>query len=286
MLADFTVIIPSVGRCQLQRCLQSIACGSVLPSRMIVVDQGDNPEVTHWLQRFDSLGFEILHLHSAKRSPASARNEGLEHVQTAFVAALDDDCIAERNWLEKMELKLGENPAAIVTGRLEPAGDGIPPTIVTSQTPCIYRRPAVRILSPLASANMGFALKTAQAIGPFDQHLFAAEENDWAYRALTARIPIIFAPEIVVYHLHWRDEGQMAATYRIYAWSQGAFYGKHLRRGDWLMVIRAALSFYRGARELFYGLIYKDQRRRTNGYARVSRLIPGLFAGLRGLGSS
>jgi GT2 family glycosyltransferase len=286
VLDNITVIIPTVGRPILERCLQSIAGGTVLPVRIIVIDQGDNPAVTDWLRSLNALGLKTLHLRSTERSPASARNRGIERVGTPFVAAIDDDCLVEKDWLEKMEIRLRQNPTAIITGRLEPAGDGIPPTIVTSRVLHIQRRPSVTNLSPLASANMGFSVGTARHIGPFDRDLFTAEENDWAYRALRAGVPILYAPELVVYHLHWRDRSQLAATYRTYAWSQGVFYGKHLRRGDWSMLLRTAISLFRGVRSLIIGLFNSDYGRRVDGYARMTRLLPGLIAGLRGLGLS
>ena len=118
------------------------------------------------------------------------------------------------------------------------------------------------------------------------RRLYTAEDNDWAYRALRAGIPILYAPEIVVYHVHWRDKTQMAAVYRTYAWSQGAFYGKHLRQGDWSMLLRTAISLFRGVRSLINGVLNNDYDRRANGYARLTLLLPGLIAGLRGLGSS
>lgn len=286
VLDHFTVIIPTVGRPILQRCLQSIASSTVLPARIIAIDQGENPAVADWLRDVEALGVETLHLRSAERSAASARNRGVEQVETSFVAAIDDDCVVEKDWLERMDIQLHQNPTAIVTGRLEPADDGIPPTIVTSRVPRLFRRPSVRNLSPLASANMGFAVLTARHIGVFDESLSAAEENDWAYRALRAGVPILYAPEIVVYHIHWRDKSQLAATYRAYAWSQGTFYGKHLRRGHLSMLLRTAFSLIRGARSLMVGVLKNDYRRRADGFARITHLIPGVVVGLRGLGSS
>lgn len=286
VLHDLTVIIPTVGRPILRRCLQSIAEGTVLPARIIAVDQGENLEAADWLRNIEATGVEIFHLRSSERSPASARNRGIEQVQTPFVAAIDDDCVAERDWLEKMEMRLHQNPTVIVTGRVEPAGNGIPPTIVTSTVPCLYSRPSIRIHSPLASANMGFALHIAQCIGPFDGDVSPAEDNDWAYRALRAGIPILYAPDIIVYHIHWRDDAQLAAVYRAYAWSQGAFFGKHLRQGDWAMLLRTTIALERGVRSLINGVLHKDYPRRANGYARLTRLLPGLVAGLRGLRSS
>jgi hypothetical protein len=133
---------------------------------------------------------------------------------------------------------------------------------------------------------MGFALRIAQYIGPFDRDLFTAEDNDWAYRALRAGIPILYAPEIVVYHIHWRDKAQLAAVYRAYAWSQWAFYGKHLRQGDWSMLLRTTISLFRGVKSLINGVLHNDYGQRADGYARLTLLLPGLVAGLRGLGSS
>jgi len=277
VLDDFSVIIPTVGRPILQRCLQSIADGTVLPARIIAIDQGDNPMVADWLHGLEETGIATFHLRSTERSPASARNRGIEHVQTLFVASVDDDCIVEKDWLERMETQLHQHPAAIITGRVEPAGDGIPPNVVTSTVPCVYRRPSVRISCPLASSNMGFALHTSQRIGPFDGNLPTGEDLDWAYRALRVGIPIIYAPEIVIYHVHWRDKSQMAAVYRAYGWGAGAFYGKHLRRGDWSMLLRTAISLFRAVKSIIIGDLYKDYSLRV-----VTHLLPGLVAGLRG----
>ena len=286
VLDDLTVIIPSLGRSLLQRCLQSIACGAAWPASIIVVDQGNNPEVADWLHDLAATGLKTLHLRSSERSPASARNRGLEQVRTRFVAAIDDDCFAESDWLEKMEIRLHQNPASIITGRLESAGEGIPPTVVTFKFPRLYSLPSVRSASPLASANMAFALSTARQIGPFDADLLAAEENDWAYRALHAGIPILYAPEVVTYHVPWRDKGQLTATYQAYAWTQGAFFGKHLRRGDWSMLLRVGISLIRGGRSLMSGILHNDYDRRTRGFAKLTLLLPGLVAGWRGKGSS
>lgn len=286
IIEDITVLIPTIGRPTLKACLASIASGTVVPACLIVIDQGVNPGVSHWVNDTKALGLTVLHLRSGARSPASARNLGIEYVQTSLIAAIDDDCIVEKNWLENMGNRLHKHPTAIVTGRLEPAGNGIPPTVVTSSVPRVYVKPSVRNLSPLASANMAFALCTARQIGSFDEELFAAEENDWAYRALRAGIPIVYEPEAVVYHIHWRDDSQMVATYRSYAWSQGAFYGKHLRRGDWSMILRTSVSLFRGVRSLIVGILDGDVRRRLDGYARITRLLPGLVAGLQGAGLS
>jgi hypothetical protein len=133
---------------------------------------------------------------------------------------------------------------------------------------------------------MGFALKTARRIGQFDGSVSPAEDNDWGYRALRLSIPIVFAPELVVYHVHWRTEAELKAAYKAYGWSQGAFYGKHLRLGDWSMALRIAISLWRGVRGLVRGVALDDFDLKVDSLGRLECLLPGLLAGLRGLPST
>jgi glycosyltransferase involved in cell wall biosynthesis len=285
VIGDISVIVPTLGRPILARCLQSIVGGTALPARVVLVDQGEDRKTVDQLRVLDSSGCEAVYFQSDERSPASARNAGIQQVEGGFVVAIDDDCFAAADWLEMVERRLRQDPGAIITGRLEPVGNGVPPTVVTSPVPCIHRRPSLRIHSPLASANMAFALSTAMMIGPFDGGVSPAEDNDWAYRALRMGIPIVYAPEVVVYHQHWRTEAQLRATYRAYGWSQGAFYGKHLRNGDWSMVLRAGISLWRGVRSLVYGVVRNDTALKVNAMGRLERLVPGMVAGMRGLAS-
>lgn len=285
-LADVTIMIPTVGRPILERALAAIAAGDRWPAAVAVVDQGENPAVQDWLLGLERRGLRTIHLPSTERSPATARNHGLQHITTPLVAAIDDDCLVAPDWLETAVRLLGERPDALISGRVEAAGPGTPPSTFRSPVAVEYRRPSVRIHCPLQTNNMAFALATARRIGPFDPNLIEAEDNDWSYRALKLGIPIHYRPELVVDHYHWRNPAQLAAVYRSYAWSQGVFYGKHLRRGDWSMAARTALSLFRGGRSLVRGLATNDRDKRLIGHGIMTQLMPGVVAGLRARGAS
>jgi len=62
VLNDFTVNIPTVGRPILQKCLQPIASGTVLPARINVIDLGDNLDVADWLIYIKAMGLEPFHM--------------------------------------------------------------------------------------------------------------------------------------------------------------------------------------------------------------------------------
>jgi GT2 family glycosyltransferase len=281
-LADYTVIIPTVGRPILRECFEALINGRVLPARVIVIDQGDNRDVAEWLRIFDGSGISASHIRSTGRSPSSARNEGMRLVQTPFVAAIDDDCLAEAGWLEAMALHLREDPWQIVTGRVEAAGDGIPQTVITSTEPYLIHHLPIQNLSPLATGNMGVSLEAAKRIGEFDENLFTAEDTDWAYRGLKMGIPVHYTPDVVVYHHHWRDRSQSSGNYKEYAKGLGVFYGKHLRLGDLSMIPRVLLALFRGVKILFQGWRTSDNDLYQKGYARLTRLVPSLVRGLMG----
>jgi len=282
ILENISVIIPTVGRPILSNCLNSIAGGTVLPGCLIVVDQGSNPEVMKWIGDLVLKRVNTIHIQSMERSPSSARNAGIAQVKTKFFAAIDDDCIAESNWLESISACLEKNPNAIITGRVNPAGEGIPPTVVTFPEPRQYLRPSIREVNPLVTCNYGCSLETMRAIGPFDNNLIAAEDNDWSYRALKQGIPIYYEPGVIVHHYHWRNKSDLRKTYDEYAWGQGAFYGKHLKQGDWSMILRSLITFYRGLKSLLFGWVKNDENRILIGIARMTRFFPGLIHGLRG----
>jgi GT2 family glycosyltransferase len=254
----------------------------MLPGCIVIVDQGNTADVAEWIKQADGLGAELLYVKSLGRSPSSARNQGMEKVRSPFVLAIDDDCLAASDWLEKMALHLRRTPNVIVTGRVEPAGDGLPPTIVMDDAPQLIQRPSLRNTSPLSTGNMGVSTTLARQIGAFDENLFTAEDIDWAYRALRKGIPIFYAPDVIVRHFHWRDKGQSAVNYEAYAKGLGAFYGKHLRLGDWSMIGRILLAIYRGTKSLIIGWICSDEDQYLIGLARMKKLLLGVMQEFRG----
>jgi hypothetical protein len=136
---------------------------------------------------------------------------------------------------------------AIVTGRVEPEGDGVVLTIVTSAEPRTYTRPMIDrdVLFP---PNTAFPIRLLERIGYLDEHpslRLAGEDNEWAYRALRSGIPIVYDPDAIVSHVAWQARGELNDMYRRYARGQGAFYGKYVRRGDPFILRRMIRDFVR-----------------------------------------
>lgn len=282
VLEDISVVIPTLGRDTLAECLLRIAEGDAWPASVILVDQGSNPRVEEWVAERASQGLVVEHVRAPRRGRAAAVNRGLERVATLFVAITDDDCFIERDWLRRMATRLRDRPDEIVTGRVEPAGEEPVVAVVTSLTPATFRRPRLKHDS-LSGGNMGAAMVALARIGPLDDDpcLATAEDCEYSYRALRRGVPITYAPEVVVYHLGWRDAGQRASTYRAYARSLAGFFGKYLRRGDWFIALRVGIHLLRSVKRWVLGVVTRNPDRALNGRAYVLGLVPGLVAGWR-----
>lgn len=282
LLDDVTVVIPTLGRDTLEGCLDSIAAGDAWPARLVAVDQGRGARAAGWIEALRSRGMDAVHLPSHETGVAAGRNRGIEQTRTRFFVITDDDCLVEPDWLRSMTLELREHPEAVITGRVDPGGEGVNVSLTHSNTPATLTRPLLKE-DMLYAGNMGCAVDLYEKVGPFDEGEYVnySEDNDWGYRAQRAGIPIIFFPSAAVRHLHWRSPDQTLETYANYAQGQGGFYGKHLRRGDAFIALRTVVTYLRAARRMAAGALQGNAMRRKNGWITLRRLGPGIVRGIR-----
>jgi GT2 family glycosyltransferase len=277
-----TVIVPTTGGSVLAGCLDSLAAGSVWPARLIVVDQGCSAEVTDRVNALRARGVNAVHVASTDTGISAATNRGLERVETTYAAVTHDDCRVRADWLEQLAARLLQIGDAVLTGRVEPEGDGIVLTVKIESEPATYTAPLLRgdVLFP---PNMAFPVRLLHRVGWFDEHpslATAGEDNDWAHRALRTGVPIVYDPTIVVRHLARYKVSELSALHRRYARGQGAFYGKWLRRGDLLIARRAARDLVRAPWLVARGLVTRNSDLVAMGAGEVTGLLPGIIAGL------
>jgi GT2 family glycosyltransferase len=120
------------------------------------------------------------------------------------------------------------------------------------------------------------------AFGAFDEHLETAEDNDLCYRWLQAGRRLWFEPEMVIWHHDWRTPEQLTEHYVAYWRGTGAFYGKHLRRGD-LRILSFIWHDLRASTRAFAAAVIRRRPRWTDWRRGIARGLPvGLLRGLRG----
>ena len=281
VLDDISIVIPTLGRPILEQSLYWILAGSAWPECLIIVEQGSNPDVVDWLKRVQELGITVKHIRSSQRGRSAGINRGLEQVDTRFVAITDDDCFAGEDWLKTLADRLRQYPEAVITGRVEAAGEEMI-VVVTSTTPSIQSHPRLKFDS-MSGGNMGTSLAVFRKVGLFqeDPVMSTAEDAEWAYRALRKGISLHYEPDVVVAHFGWRDERKRVEQYQQYALSHGGFYGKYLRQGDLFILARAAGHFMRALRRWIMGRVKGDAELVLLGKAYCLNLLPGVLAGIR-----
>jgi GT2 family glycosyltransferase len=283
VIQDISVVIPTLGRPILESCLSWLVDGSHWPGCVIVVDQGSNPTVAGWLDFLQQAALPTQYVPSGQTGRSAGINRGLEMVKTRFVAITDDDCFVAPDWLMKMSTQLRREPGAIVTGRVDLAGDEeVAFSVVSAHEPKRYTKPQLKV-HPFIGGNVGMSMEVVERIGLFDEHpsLQSAEDSDYGYRALRFGIPILYDPDIVLWHYHWRDASQRAKRYAEYARSQGGFYGTYLRHNDTLIFIQAIRAMVRSPLRWLRGVVTRDDELALNGRANTLNLLPGIIAGWR-----
>jgi glycosyltransferase involved in cell wall biosynthesis len=284
--ADVSIVIPTLGREVLFTCLDSIATGTTWPAELIVVDQGANPQVEEWVGELCGRGLNAVHLRCSESGIAVATNMGLARIRTPYAAVTHDDCRVDARWLELASSRVRTGGLRILTGRVEPEGDGVVVTVKTSRENATYTKPLIDgdVLFPM---NMVFSAGVFDLVGRFDEHSslrLAGEDNDWAHRALRAGVSIHYDPEIVVYHLARQSRHELAGIYETYARGQGSFYGKHLMEGDAFIALRATRDLLRAPWLLLRGAIQRNSDLTAMGAGELKGLLPGIWSGLRRAG--
>ncbi len=265
MQVPVSVVVPTIGRAALlERCLASIVGGTHTPVEIVVVDQSGDDAVAAVVAAVaashGNAGARLVP--DPHRGIASAMNCGLRAATAPHVAVTHDDCTVRDDWVAAAGRHAAHTPDAIVTGQVVPDGppERVPSTRVSNVPFDFTGTDSYGVLYPASMVAPRAALLD---FGGFDERpsfMWAAEDNDLCYRWLRAGRALRFEPELVVFHHDWRSPADLAELYRRYARAQGAFYAKHLLRGDTRMLRFMANDLASGARSVAGGVRHRRPR--------------------------
>ena len=249
---DTTVAIATRGRPELlAECLASIAEGTVVPARVIVVDNARVDDRTEELVarcRID--GTTVDYVREDRPGLAHAHNAALQEVRTGIVAFTDDDVRVHSRWLENLTGAFDADPDIVcVTGLIAPRElDTLPQQWVEGQgvyskglRPRVFDMTRHRGDDPMfpyaagsfgSGANMAFRTSFLNSIGGFDGALGTGTVtrggDDLAvfYDVIRHGGRLAYVPSAIVLHPHHRD----LASLRRQVYGYGAGLGAHLTR--------------------------------------------------------
>lgn len=280
MKARIAVVIPTCNRGSLiENTLRSLQTNTIQDFEAWVVDQSDTTATAKAVEPFLKGDGRFSLITSQIKGADIARNRGINASKAPIVALIDDDCRVANNWLETLLTEFETHPTVdSIFGRVIP-GD-IPETY--RQNKDVAQVQKLQEILPMAKkdgrkyqlyvnnrfnlgfghgANMSFRRSVFEKIGLFDECLGGGtllcswEEKDIGYRILASGGTILFSPNAVVHHDHWREWSGVRTAFRNYGIGAGAAVGKYFRLGDWASVrLLVDWMLQQGVRQVLSGI--------------------------------
>lgn len=196
----------------LLECIQSLQKQSLKPTEIILV-LDPNPDLVAFYK--SKVPDDVTIVVSQRRGLSHARNTGVKTAKGEFLVFIDDDAIADPNWLETL-VQNYDNPTVVgVGGRIKPLWSVRSPRWFPEElnwvVGCSYKglpEYKTTVRNPIG-CNMSFRRTVFEKvgyfrtdIGRFGKHLLASEETDFSLRTLDhlSKSRIVYDPFAIVYH--------------------------------------------------------------------------------------
>ncbi|AOW94359.1 mycofactocin system glycosyltransferase [Rhodococcus sp. WMMA185] len=202
---DVTVVIPVRNNASgLQRVL-----GSLRGLDVIVVDDGSDVPIDAPTPGKTCGGRVTVLRHEAAKGPAAARNTGLRHAETPFVAFLDSDVLPRTGWIEVMLGHFSDPAVALVAPRivaLEPEASTLARYEHARSSLDLGRRESAvqsgSAVSYVPSAAMIARREVLDEFHGFDESMNVAEDVDLCWRLQESGWRLRYEPVAHVAHDH------------------------------------------------------------------------------------
>lgn len=232
----------------LTRCLKSLQAQSYPRTRLLVVDNASSTDAAREIVDRSPGPFPTRYVFEPRPGLSNARNRTLREVSTDLVAWIDDDEVADPDWLcEIVEGFLGEPHATAVCGVMVPGeletqaqywfeeygghskGRGF---IRASFSPATRRtHHPLYPLPPFGTGgNMAMKASAIRALGGFDRALgagtptFGAEDTRALTELLLSGGTVLYQPSAITRHFHRRDYAGLRRQLYGYGAGLSAFY--------------------------------------------------------------
>ncbi len=214
-----TVVIPTLAADSTYlACVRSLEKQTLREIEIVIVDNSGENKVQQQIQA----GSRVRVIaNNSNLGFGEAVNLGWRDSTAPYLATLNDDAVADPDWLKKLSEALDKNPDAGMcasqvrlqeTGMLDSAGmliasDGASKQRGHKQPPGAFAKPA-EVIFPSGSAAM-YRRKMIEEIGAFDVSFFLyCEDTDLGLRARWAGWKAIYAPGAKVDHLYSHSAGR------------------------------------------------------------------------------
>jgi GT2 family glycosyltransferase len=232
---------------------------------ILVIDQSTNFETRQAVEAVAAGNPCVRYWPTPTVGSSAGRNLAAQLSDREVVAYTDDDCIVSDGWLAALAAEFQNPDVSAVYGRLLPwesserTGAEVGFKAATERVEYSHRTPPWYIGH---GGNMAFRRRDLLAAGGFDPLLGAGgffgacEDPDIAYRMLAAGKTVVYSPNALAYHKHWKDWRAQRRMERAYGIGAGAQFAKYIRCGDsYGLRLLATWIWQLGVRRIGSGLL-------------------------------
>lgn len=203
MSVTASIIVSTYNRSRfLKRLLLSLSSQTMAPDQyeVLVFDDGSTDETAETCREMMRKSPNMKYMSTGiNLGIAKAQNMAIRESRGKHLLFVDDDCITDREWAEKMNSALEREP--IVAGSVATTLSSF---IVICHNiaqfyPFMPGRAAGNVDS-IAGANMGFRRSLLDDLGAFDERILCGPDMEMILRARAKGYSIYFEPEAVVTH--------------------------------------------------------------------------------------
>lgn len=248
-----SIIVVTAGRLDtIEKCLNNLVLQSYPNYEIIIIDSSPNEDTRAIVERFR----QIRYLRSPVKNTPYQRNLGIKMAEGEIIAFIDDDGIADKDWLENLVCEYKNDWIGAVGGKVHEVFSGDDTGNITNVD---LNGPIGKVLdngkmvsnfgAPIGSSvevdhligcNMSFSKAALILTGMFDPEFKGTcfcEETDTCIRVKNAGYKVIFTPKALVTHLlaprasHSRSRFNMRFQYfharnKSYFYVKNFFFGK------------------------------------------------------------
>jgi glycosyltransferase involved in cell wall biosynthesis len=166
---------------------------------VVVVDDASSDGTAELLSAEQTRGALALRVMSrGSPSRAAARNAGWRAARAPVIAYIDDDCIADPDWLAEGVRACSDHAGRIIQGRVDPI-----PAELSSESPATRTQRIHQAGPYYQTCNIFYPRELIKQLGGFDEQAFTThggEDTDLAWRGISRGVHTAFAPEAQAFH--------------------------------------------------------------------------------------
>jgi cellulose synthase/poly-beta-1,6-N-acetylglucosamine synthase-like glycosyltransferase len=200
-----SIVIPTYNRSAiLSRCLDSL-CNQTFPKdryEIIVINDGSKDTTEDILRKFEKkASCRFIWSTQENNGRSSARNSGIAKSKGELICFIDDDCIAERDWIKNLTAGFAIDAIGAVGGKIISYKTNTPLQQFIDDSGSVDQETFIK-RNTLITGNAAYRRHVVADIKGFDSRLIACEDLDISIKTQLLDYKIRYIPDAVVYHDH------------------------------------------------------------------------------------